>query len=480
VSRTPEEREAARLERERRRAERAGRPAPAQPPAPAAPPIEDRESDPGIPGQIRAPRQEPAHDPQPTEMFDVTSQWTEERAAVAAPPEPVEPGAPEPEQEVPLGTRRVTRGARPTAPPRRPGRTPRPSGTQGDRPRWGVRIGVALALVAVVLAAWLLWSTYQPGKGEGSGRVVVKVPRGATVSEIGDLLADRGVIDSSFFFKLRAKLSGGASDIKSGTFTLREDMSYGAALDALSRTPPPPPVIRITIPEGKSRGETAPIARQAGLRGDYAAASRSYASFDARRYGAPKGATLEGFLFPATYELRRGSTARDLVRQQLVAFRQSIARVDLRYARSKNLTVFDVLTIASMVEREVAVARERPLVAAVIYNRLRDGMNLGIDATLRFALHNWTEPLKVSELGSSTPYNTRNHAGLPPGPIGNPGLASIEAAAHPAKVPYLFYVVKPGTCGEHAFSATDAQFERDVQRYNDARDAAGGKSPTKC
>jgi uncharacterized YceG family protein len=144
------------------------------------------------------------------------------------------------------------------------------------------------------------------------------------------------------------------------------------------------------------------------------------------------------------------------------------------------LTVFDVLTIASMVEREVAVARERPLVAAVIYNRLRDGMHLGIDATLRFALNNWTEPLKVSELDSSTPYNTRNHAGLPPGPIGNPGLASIEAAAHPAKVPYLFYVVKPGTCGQHAFSSTDAQFAQDVQRYNDARDAAGGKSPTTC
>jgi UPF0755 protein len=107
-------------------------------------------------------------------------------------------------------------------------------------------------------------------------------------------------------------------------------------------------------------------------------------------------------------------------------------------------------------------------------------MNLGIDATLRYALNNWTEPLKVSELNSSTPYNTRNHAGLPPGPIGNPGLASIEAAAHPAKVPYLFYVVKPGTCGQHAFSSTDAQFERDVARYNQAREAAGGKSPTKC
>jgi len=477
VSRTPEEREAARLERERRRAERAGRPAP--PPAPE-PRTEDRESDPDIPGPIRAPQPEPAHDPQPTQVFDVTTDWTDEHAAVAAPPAPVEPPASEPEREVPLGTRRVARTARAPLPPRRPGGGSRTAPAQAGRPRWGRRIVAALALALIVLAGWFLWSIYQPGKGDGDGRVVVKIARGASVSAIGDLLADRGVIDSPYFFRLHAKLSGGASDIKSGTFTLRRDMSYGAALDALSRTPPPPPVIHITIPEGKSRGETAPITRQAGLRGDYAAASRAFPGFDVRGYGAPKGATLEGFLFPATYELRRGATARQLVREQLAAFKQNLAKVNLGYARGKNLTVFDVLTIASMVEREVAVARERPLVAAVIYNRLRDGMNLGIDATLRFALHNWTEPLKVSELNSSTPYNTRNHPGLPPGPIGNPGLASIEAAAHPAKVPYLFYVVKPGTCGEHAFSSTDAQFEQDVQRYNSAREAAGGKSPTKC
>jgi len=497
MSRTPEEREAARLARERRRAERSGRPLPEPPFAESASPPDAAQAAPAESVQIDTHRLAPAPDPQPTQVFDVTSQWTEERAVVAAPAAPVTPAAPEPEpaapltdeHEVPLGTRRVARtassgrtarGARPPAPPRNPGRAPRPGGAAPGRRLWGLRALAALALAAIVLAAWFLWSTYQPGKGEGSGRVVVKIARGASVSEIGDLLADRGVIDSPFFFRMRSRLSGGAGDIKSGTFTLRRDMSYGAALEALSHNPPPPPVIRVTIPEGKSRGETAPIARQAGLRGDYAAASRSSRELDPRRYGAPRGATLEGFLFPATYELRRGATARQLVGEQLAAFKQNIAKVDLRYARSKNLTVFDVLTIAAMVEREVAVARERPLVAAVIYNRLRDGMNLGIDATLRFALHNWTEPLKVSELNSTTPYNTRNHPGLPPGPIGNPGLASIEAAAHPAKVPYLFYVVKPGTCGEHAFSSTDAQFERDVARYNSARDAAGGKSPTKC
>jgi UPF0755 protein len=139
-----------------------------------------------------------------------------------------------------------------------------------------------------------------------------------------------------------------------------------------------------------------------------------------------------------------------------------------------------VLTIASMVERETRTARERPLVAAVVYNRLHARQPLGIDATIRYATENWTRPLTRSELALDSPYNTRTRAGLPPTPIGNPGLASIRAAARPARVGYLYYVVKPGTCGEHAFSTTFAQFERDQERYNAAREAAGGQSPTKC
>jgi uncharacterized YceG family protein/putative transcription antitermination factor YqgF len=502
--RTPEEREAARLERERRRAARDGRPlppeaAPPEPPRPEQPLTGERPIDPQatqqfdvsaawdgeLPPRENGTGEHAITDAPPTQQFDATAAWTGEHAAV-------ETAAPTTEAEVPLGTRRVTAHERVAAamPGGRGGRKqrrpPGPPGTAagGLRPggghRPGRRIGALLAIALVALAGWFLISLYQPFTGDGSGRVVVKVPQGASASRIGDLLAAEGVVGSSFFFDLRAKLSGQRGDLKSGTFTLRHDMSYGAALDALTKNPPAPPVVRITIPEGRSRREIVPLARQAGLRGDYLAASRSSTLLDLRRDGAPKGATLEGFLFPATYELKRGATARQLVAEQVAAFKQSLARVNLRYARSKNLSVFDVVTIAAMVEREVAVAKERPLVAAVIYNRLHQGMPLGIDATLRFALNDWTHPLRVSQLASTTPYNTRNHQGLPPGPIGNPGLASLQAAAHPAKVPYLFYVVKPGTCGEHAFSSTDAQFQRDVAKYNAARNAAGGKSPTKC
>jgi UPF0755 protein len=248
-------------------------------------------------------------------------------------------------------------------------------------------------------------------------------------------------------------------------------------------TPPPespPRAVTVTIPEGYTRVETARLAREDGLRGDYVKASVRSKYLKPARYGGTGAADLEGFLFPDTFELTRHAKVSDLVQLQLEDFKRRIKSVNMRYARSKNLTVFDVLTIASMIEHEAAREQDRKLVAAVIYNRLHEGMPLGIDATTRFATGNYTRPLTESELAVESPYNTRTHAGLPPGPIDSPGLASIEAAAHPAKVDYLFYVAKPGTCNGLAFASTEAEFEEDVAAYNAARQAAGGKSPDTC
>ena len=231
--------------------------------------------------------------------------------------------------------------------------------------------------------------------------------------------------------------------------------------------PPPEPPLRtitLTIPEGYSREQTAQLAREAGLKGDYLKVSEGH----------------EGFLFPDTFELERGAPVSDLVELQLQDFKRRVAGVEMSYARSKNLTTHDVVTIASMVEEEAQLDEERKLIAAVIYNRLREGIPLGIDATVRFATGNYAEPLTESELAVDSPYNTRLNAGLPPGPISSPGLASIEAAAHPAAVDYLYYVVKPGTCGEHPFPPADAEFQADVAAYNEAREAAGGESPDTC
>lgn len=181
-----------------------------------------------------------------------------------------------------------------------------------------------------------------------------------------------------------------------------------------------------------------------------------------RLAGTSKPTSLEGFLFPATYDITDGTTAAELVDEQLAAYDANTSQVNYAYAKSKNLTRFDVLTLASMIEREVAVARERPIVAGVMYNRLRQGMRLDIDATVQYALGRWTPELTASDLAIDSPYNTRRFAGLPPGPISNPGLDSIRAAARPAKVPYLYYVARNDGTGRHFFATTQAEFERDV------------------
>jgi uncharacterized YceG family protein len=325
-------------------------------------------------------------------------------------------------------------------------------------------------------AVTLAFALFEPFKGEGSGRVRVTIPNGATARSIGDLLEQRGVVSNGRLFALRAAISGKRGEFKSGGFVLKKDMSYSAAMKILTTNPGAAPTVRVTIPEGRSRRETAPVVKQAGIEGDYLAATSGRPPRD---LNAPRRVrSLEGFLFPATFELAKGKASADaVVAEQLKAFRSNIAKVDMRRARRANLTRYDVLTIASMVEREAQLPRERRLIAAVIYNRLKDGIPLGIDATIRYAVHNWSRPLRVSELNVDSPYNLRKHTGLPPTPIGSPGLASIQAAANPAKVSYLYYVVKPGGKGAHAFSSTDAQFQRDVRRYNEARARNGGRSP---
>jgi uncharacterized YceG family protein len=174
-------------------------------------------------------------------------------------------------------------------------------------------------------------------------------------------------------------------------------------------------------------------------------------------------------MFPATYTLVEGAPIGNLVQKQLGAFKQNFGGVDLSYARRKNLSRYDVLIIASLVEREAQLDRERPLIASVIYNRLHEGMPLGIDATIRYQTGNWQRPILQSQLDRDTPYNSRLRRGLPPTPIGNPGVKSIRAAAHPARTKYLFFVRKPGKTGEHAFSTNEAQFERDNERYQASR-----------
>jgi uncharacterized YceG family protein len=335
------------------------------------------------------------------------------------------------------------------------------------------------AAIAGLFVLWFLGSLFQPFHGDGSGRVAVSIPKGSSVSEVGDLLAEEDVIDNSTLFQVRVTLAGKRSEIYSGRFTLAHDMSYGAAIGALSQ-PPVKRTLTVTIPEGYTRSQAAQLVEEVGIPGDYTRATVKSRYLDPAEYGGRGAKDLEGFLFPDTFELKPNAPVEDLVQLQLQDFKRRIKGVNMRYAKSKNLTVFDVVTIASMVEDEAGVDSQRGLVASVIYNRLREGMPLGIDATIRFATGNYTRPLTESELAIDSPYNSRTNVGLPPGPISNPGLESIEAAAHPPKTDYFFYVTTPGACGKLTFAETEAEFEEAVEDYNSAREAAGGNSPDSC
>jgi uncharacterized YceG family protein len=237
---------------------------------------------------------------------------------------------------------------------------------------------------------------------------------------------------------------------------------------ALPPPPPPPTPFRIVFPEGFTRDQMAVRVRdvaQIAHRKSHKPVKLTLASYNASSRSAripcfqPKTQkNLEGFLFPATYDFVRSTTSLQLVRDQLQAFCAHWRGIDLSYASKKNLTPYDVLIIASMVEKETLAPAERPLVAAVIYNRLHEHMPLGIDATLRYGLHiPPTQSILESQLASDNPYNSRKLPGLPPTPIANPGLASIRAAAHPAKVDYLFFVRKPDKV-HHFFTASDTAF----------------------
>jgi len=244
--------------------------------------------------------------------------------------------------------------------------------------------------------------------------------------------------------------------------------AYAVVRNHRDASPPPPTttapartVLSVLFPEGFTRQQMAQRAHAVSPAvgtAAYLRATRSSA-LPGRFAGDGKNRSLEGFLFPATYDIYDDDPAQVLIAKQLAAFTQNWGRVKLGYARSKNLTPYDVLIIASMIEKEVRVPRERPLVAAVIYNRLHERMPLGIDATLRYGLGiPPTQAITKRDLASSSPFNTRRFRGLPPTPIANPGLASMQAAAHPAKVDYLYFVRKPD-CRSHFFTASIDEFD---------------------
>ncbi|MDP9344556.1 MAG: endolytic transglycosylase MltG [Actinomycetota bacterium] len=521
--RSAADREAARLERERKRAIREGRtppesipatdeprmdpvgevfapeavepgpepvayepePPPYEPDPEPEPPVEEPAPDPEPP--VEEPPVEEPVEPEPTAV-SATATKAERRTVHLPRPQTGDAGGREPVTEShdrPSGILRARRDTRADykAQPGAPGMPPHRSlGVHKRRRRLRRTVPLLVAALVAIGAGVFAFLLFQPMHGGGYGNVPVRVPPGSSATQIGKQLEKAKVVDSSFFFALRARIDGKRSKLRAGTFALKKSMPYGAALTALTTPPSSAPIVDVTLPEGPSRRELASKVKAAGVTGNYLKASARSSKLKPSTYGAPRATrSLEGFLYPDTYELRRAeATARNLVGKQLDAFKKAFGTIGLKTARRKRLSRYDVLIIASMIEREALVPKDRPLIAAVIYNRLKQGIPLGIDATLRYKLGNFSAPLKQSELKLDSAYNTRMRKGLPPTPIGNPGLASLKAAANPASVKYLYYVVKPCGKGAHSFSSSFRGFQQDVAAYDRKRKALGGKSPVTC
>jgi UPF0755 protein len=321
--------------------------------------------------------------------------------------------------------------------------------------------GVVAAIVIVACAiggAWLV----EGDRSFPSAETTVQVLQGSGLADIGEQLQSAGVVRSARVLGLYVRLHGGASTIQAASYDFPAHLTVvqvAAILSAGGR----PPIVWVTIPEGFTAAQIAARLAQAGLFSAktflrFARAQRPPLSgFQARASG------LEGYLFPDTYQFRRTASPADVANTMTERFVAQLPHDYRSAARRQGYSVAQIVTIASMVEREAKIDSERPLIASVIYNRLHLGMPLEIDATIEYALPQYKPVLSFADLAVDSPYNTYKHTGLPPGPISNPGKPSLDAAFHPASTPYLYYVAEGN--GHHAFSETLEEQQANERRY---------------
>lgn len=344
---------------------------------------------------------------------------------------------------------------------------PFPEPRRGGR-RTLLKVGLGVTL-AVLLTAGLVgvWVSGQIDPGSPGEAVAVTVPKGATTSRIAAILDDKGVIGNARLFKLYVKAKGSGS-FQAGNYTLRKHDSFGHVLEVLGKGAKAE-ADRITIPEGLTLVQIAErVGRLPGRNAErFLALARS--GEITSPYSPPGSTNLEGLLFPSTYELKPTDDERAILQRMVNAFAAVGQTLGLDDAQAKTgLTPYQVVVVASMIEREARIPEERGKVARVVYNRLQKGIKLGIDATIRYGVNRPTEPLRKSDLAKDTPFNTRLHAGLPPTPISAPGEATLQAALNPTPGPWLFYVLADPS-GHHTFASTDAEFQRAVAKCREQK-----------
>ena len=312
-----------------------------------------------------------------------------------------------------------------------------------------------LAIVGIVagVAALMGWFVVGlPAGLTGGGEIRIFIRKGAPFREAADSLAAHGVISSPRMLSIYARARGADRSLRWGTYILRPAMGWERVLESLNAGRGV--VHTITIPEGLMLSEIAQVVAEAL---DITPESVLDAARDTallRRLNIPTP-TLEGYLFPDTYTLPDGASARDAVHLMVQRFEQQWKPAWDSILPGLKLTRHDIVTLASIIEREVRIAEERPVIAAVYMNRLRIRMPLQADPTINYALGRSPGRVLLKDLKVDSPYNTYLNPGLPPGPIGSPGAASIAAALQPANVPYRFFVAAPD--GHHEFRRTYAE-----------------------
>jgi UPF0755 protein len=320
-------------------------------------------------------------------------------------------------------------------------------------------------LVAGVLVALGL-RYYSWCEGASGPRTVVAftIEEGMSGGEVVNALHDRGVLRCATVSRWLLARSGRADEVRAGTYELTTNMTPNEAFAVITEPLPSAPTVRLTIPEGYRLTQIADRVHEViGISADrfLDAADRGHRSLPPY---LPSGKPLEGFLFPQTYEfLAHGTTPGEVIDRLLQEFGTESDPLPWQNADGLGVSPYQVVTIASMIEREAKVPEDRPLIAAVIYNRLDRGIALGIDATVEYIDPDPANGLTASDFRIHSPYNTRLHPGLPPTPIASPGLASLQAALDPAKVGYLYYVLC-GSDGHHVFSTSYGQFVKDKAR----------------
>ncbi len=347
--------------------------------------------------------------------------------------------------------------------------------------------GIGFTVLVILLASYFVAGTPSAEVGDSlvksstpstdHAEVGYTLPSGRSAADVGSDLQKLGVIRSGTQFEFLVGLMGVQSKLGSGDYLLKKNSSALTVVNDLT-VREQVPVLKVTFPEGIRVEEMAVIAEKAGFgsRDEFMAAAARAQLPPGFAESHPEGAGLEGYLFPDTYIMREGSTPDELIAYMLDTLQLRFSPELRSAAQSHGLNPHQALTLASIVEREAVLPSERPLIAGVFYNRLAAGDTLGADPTVQYAVSLvpgsveksgfWKQDLTLEDLDIDSPYNTRKFPGLPPGPIANPGLASIEAVANPQTTNMYYFVADAkADDGSHRFAETFAQHEQNIALY---------------